>query len=211
MKITSIEKAKGNRYTIYVDGEYWYILDAEIILQNSLKTGRDVDPKLLEELKEQAERRKARERAYYLLGYRDHSAKELYDKLLHSVSPETAAETVALMIEQGYINDAAYAEKLARYFLQSKKWGGRRALQEMVRRGIDRETAENALADCEVDTSGQIKAILEKKYASLLANAEDDRKANQKVTAALLRLGYDYSDIRQVLAEYQEEKEEDWE
>lgn len=211
MKITSIEKAKGNRYTIYVDGEYWYILDAEIILQNSLKTGQTVDSKLLEKWKEQAERRKARERAYYLLGYRDHSAKELYDKLLHSVSSEIAVETVALMIEQGYINDAAYADKLARYFLQSKKWGERRALQEMVRRGIDRETAENALAECEVDTPDQIKAILEKKYASLLANADDSRKANQKVTAALMRLGYDYSDIRQALAAYREETEEDWE
>lgn len=43
MKITAVEKAKGNRYTVFVDGAYWYILDLEIILKNHLEPGREVD------------------------------------------------------------------------------------------------------------------------------------------------------------------------
>ena len=63
MKITEIEKAGGDRYTVYVDGEYWWILDLEIILQNSLKPGKEVGEQELEHLRYQAQRRTAREPA----------------------------------------------------------------------------------------------------------------------------------------------------
>lgn len=208
MKITGIEKAKGERYTVYVDDEYWYILDIELIVRNSLRVGLAVEQELLDDLRAQAERRRARERGYYLLGYRDHSGKELYDKLCRSVSPEAAAETVALLQQQGYIDDAAYAAKLARHCLITKKWGERRALLEMSRRGIDRETAALAIEECEVDPVEQIKAVIEKKYAARLED-KTDRRETQKVIAALARLGFGFDDIRQALDEYGNEEEWD--
>lgn len=201
MKITAIEKAKGDRYTVFVDEEYWYILDLEIIMGNGLKPGMDVDAEQLDGLRRQAERRTARERAYYLLGYRDHSCKELYDKLLKSARPEIAAEIVALMQEQGLLDDEKYARKLAAYYLESKRWGSRRVYQELYRRGIDRDTAQAALEDCAVDPGAQIRAIIERKYAAVLEDG--DWKARQKVAAALARLGYSYDDINAALAEYQ--------
>lgn len=200
MRITAIEKAKGERYTVYVDDEYWYILNLEIIMQNSLQVGTELDEEELEELKRQAERRTARERAYYLLGYRDHSKKELYDKLLKSVRSKAALEIVELMEEQGLLNDERYAKKLAAYYLQSKKWGGRKALFEMIRRGIDRETAQEAIDDCEVDTLSQIRAVVDRKYSACLE--DNSYKGRQKVLAALSRMGYSYDDIRTVLSEY---------
>lgn len=200
MKITGIEKAKGERYTIYIDDEYWYILDLEIILQNELKNGLEVDEDFLEDLKCQAERRKARERAYYLLGYRDHSKKELYEKLLKSARPEIAEEIIRMVEEQGYLNDAEYAKKLARYYLQTKKWGSRKAYFEMMRKGIEKETALSAISDCDVDSVSQIRAVIDKKYADRLDSGE--YKEKQKVIAALLRLGFSYSDIKTAIDEY---------
>ena len=93
MEITEITPAKGTRYTVSVDGEYWYILDEEIIAANQLQPGVQVTSELLDRLKEQAERRKAKERALYLLSYRDHSRGELVEKLCKSVSLEIAEET----------------------------------------------------------------------------------------------------------------------
>ena len=200
MTITALEKTKGDRYTVYVDGEYWYILDLEILLQNHVRKDMEVDEEFLEDLLVQAERRRARERAYYLLGYRDHSAKELYDKLIKNARPEIAAEIVALMQEQGYINDEDYAGKLARYYLQSKRWGARKTLFEMTRRGIDRETAQLAIEECGVDYVEQIRQIIDRKYAQYLNDG--DYKGKQKVIAALTRLGYGYSDIKAAISEY---------
>lgn len=204
MKITDIAKAKGERYTVFVDDEYWYILDLEIIMQNHLKIGIEVDEDILEDILIQAEHRKARERAYYLLGYRDHSKKELYDKLLASARPEIAADIINMVSEQGLLDDEKYAGKLARYYLQSKKWGAKKAYYEMLKKGIDKETINLALEECEVDFVTQIKEIIDKKYYDCL----EDYKSKQKPIAALMRLGYDYGDIKAAISEYIEENTE---
>ena len=81
MKITEIEKKSKTRYTVYVDGEYFYILDAEILTEHHVRAGMEVTEAFLEQLKAAAQLRRARERAFYLLSYRDHSEKELYQKL----------------------------------------------------------------------------------------------------------------------------------
>lgn len=198
MKITKIEKAKSTRYTIDVDDEYWYILDLEIIVKNHLRVGIEVNEDFLDDIMAQAEARKARERAYYLLGYRDHSKKELYDKLLKSARPEIALEIVEMVENQGLINDEKYAQKLAKYYLLQKKWGLKKALFEMQKKGVDKEIALYALEDCDVDIDEQIKSIIDKKYYYCL----DDYKGKQKAIAGLMRLGYSYYDIKSAISSY---------
>lgn len=212
MRITAIEPAKGERFRLYTEDGYLCTLDGETILANHIHAGCEVDADTLNELDLQAQYRRGREKAYDLLGYRDHSRKELYDKLLRYISPQAAAMVCDLMEEQRFLNDEAYAQKYARYCLETKKWGARRAKYELIRKGIDPLTAEAALEACEVDTVAQICAIIEKKYTRFL-NDEDPR-AKKKLTAALMRLGYDYSDIREAVARCGEEApegEENWE
>lgn len=204
MKITDIQKAKGDRYTVFVDDEYFSILDIEIIMSNHLKVDKEVDTEFLQEVLRQAQRRTARERAYYLLGYRDHSKKELYDKLLKSASPEIALEIIQMVEEQGLLSDEEYARKLSRYYLESKKWGMKKAYFELLRRGIDKQTANEALAECDVDFVAQIKVVIEKKYYDCF----EDYKKKQRAVAGLFRLGFSYDDIKTAMAELAEQNEE---
>lgn len=206
MKITDIEKKSGENYTVYVDGEYWYILNIEVIMRCGLRIGQEVDDDFLCEIKETAMRRKARERAYYLLDFRAHSKKEIYDKLLKSVDEHIALETVLMLEEQGLLNDEEYAARLAQYYLESKKWGQKKAYYELLKRGISKETASEAvnLAAEETDITANIKAIIEKKYYDKIG----DYKSQQKVIAALLRLGYKISDIKTAVFEVIEENQE---
>lgn len=202
MVITDIVKAKGSRYTIYVDDEYWFILDSEIIVSNHLKIGCQVDEDSLDELKMQAERRKARERAYYLLGYRDHSKQELFEKLKKSAREEIALSIVLMVEEQGLIDDEAYARKLAKSYRIHKKWGDRKCLFEMQHRGIERSIAVEALSEVndEIDVNEQIVEILDKKYSLCL----DEYNDKQKVIAALARRGFGYDQIRVAIDTFKE-------
>lgn len=87
-----------------------------------------------------------------------------------------------------------------------------RAKYELIRKGIDPLTAETALEACEVDTVEQICTVIEKKYTRFLNDG--DPRAKKKLTAALMRLGYDYRDIREAVercGEEAPEDEEDWE
>lgn len=205
MRITGIEKKSKTRYTVEVDGDYFYIFDLEILQENHLKTGMEVDEAFLEDLKRQAEIRRARERAFYLLSYRDHSEKELYDKLCKNVSPEVAAMTVGKMVELHLLDDEAYAKKLAEYYLNGKLWSRRKALFEMSRKGISKELAQEVLSSWEGDPVEQILELIQRKYYRTVG----DPKGNQKVVNALLRLGYSYSDIKTAMSEYEIEEEED--
>lgn len=202
MKITAIEKNKGSRYTIYVDDDYWYILDYELIVMNGLRVGLECDEAFLEDLREQAERRKARERAFYLLEYRDHTRKELVDKLVKSVSPEIAEQTADRMEELGYLDDRKYAKKYAAVLLEQKKLSKRAALYKMQQKGIDRALAEEIFADMDIDPREQIRELIEQKYERYLV----DRKGLQKTVSALMRLGYNYYDVKDVVREYYEEE-----
>lgn len=202
MEITEITPAKGTRYTVSVDGEYWYILDEEIIAANQLQPGVQVTSELLDRLKEQAERRKAKERALYLLSYRDHSRGELVEKLCKSVSLEIAEETADKMEGFGYLDDGNYARKLARELLRQKKYGDYRAKFEMKKKRLPDDLIDEAIAlakqDC--DPQEMIREVVERKYLRYLG----DRKGVQKVTNALVRLGHSYSDIKAVISELRE-------
>lgn len=201
MKITAVEKKSGNRYTVYVDGAYWYILDIELIAANKIRPGMECDEDFLEDLRRQAEVRKARERAFYLLEYRDHTKKELEEKLKRSVSPEIAAQTVERMEELGLVDDQKTAEKYAEVFVLQKRLGRRAALFQMQQKGVPRDLAEEALDLLEIDPLEQIRELIERRYARYLT----DQKGVQKVTNALLRLGHDYQDIKTVIREYDSE------
>lgn len=206
MKITAISRVKGTRYKIDVDGEYWYILDAEIIAQFGFQPDCEVDEQTLLEARNTADRRRARERALYLLTSRDHSAGELLEKLSRNVSEEIALETVVHMQQLGLVNDEAYAEKLARYLLTVKRYGAFRTRQEMRKKHLADEFIDAALENAldEHDPCDAVRELIERKYLRYTG----DRKGRQKIIAALTRLGHRYGDIRAVLEEYPLEEEQ---
>lgn len=206
MKITNIEKKTKTRYTLYVDDEYFYIFDVEIISNNNLKVGMEVSGDFLDDLKYQAELRKARERAFHLLSYKDHSKKELYDKLKRNTTEEIAKKVVKKMQSLGYINDENYAQKQAEYYIKYKNFSYKRSLFELKKKGIDDELARQCLDNVECDVYEQIKKIIDQKYYRYLG----DFKGNRKVITALLRLGFSYSDIKQVISEYDLEEDDLW-
>ena len=76
---------------------------------------------------------------------------------------------------------------------------------ELYRRGIPREMWDDALEQAQ-DPTEAIDAFVAKK----LAGKDLDRKQLQKVSAALARRGYSWSDINDALRRYGAETGEDY-
>ena len=190
MKITSITKKNGTRWQIEVDDEYWAILDAEIIVNQHLKVGVELTEEQMEEILRAADFRRARERALYLLDYRDHSRGEIVEKLSRNVDRVIAEEVADKLCELGLIDDGAYAKKLARHFLLTKKYGVRRAEFEMRRKGIDGRLAAEAVAEVEPDED-LLEELALKKYGRYLED-DPDGKGRDKAIRGLMRLGHGY-------------------
>lgn len=200
MIITDIFKKKGTRYQVELDGEYWTILDVEIIADFHLKKGMEISEELKDEVSTAADYRRGKEYALYLLGYRDHCRAELIKKLTKSIDISVAEEIADRMEELNLLDDARYAEKLAKYLITVKKRGPHRVLREMILKGIDREVAKEAIDSLEI-TDNPLEELIEKKYINCLS----DEKDRNKTIAALLRRGYDYSAIVDAISKFAEE------
>ena len=193
-----LEKYKGSTFKAeFSDGEVCF-LNAETVADFHLKPGMNVPDEAREEIKAADELRKARERALYLLDYRDYSFVELYKKLEQNYSEETCLKVLERLVELGLVNDERYAKRLAEKYVVTKKLGFYRARQEMLLKGLDKELVEEVLEPYEEDTSERLSELVEKKYARRIT----DRNSLQKVKNALVRQGYSYSDINAVLDEY---------
>ena len=91
--------------------------------------------------------RKAKERALYLLDYRDYSYVELYKKLEKNYSEEICDAVMDKMLELGTVNDRRYAQGLARTYVEVRKYGYYRAYQQMRQKGLTKPIIEEALEE----------------------------------------------------------------
>ena len=205
MKILEINPAKGKLFEIVLENEQKLWLHADLVQSEFLRTGDDLDEERIVDLKRQAAEHRAYEYGLYLLEKRGYSYRELYGKLIAAPHAQEDAVLAALekLMRYGFLNDAVYAEQLARHFVEVKKFGIRRAEYEMRHRGLSQEDIDDALAEYDdaEKISAQLLEILQKKYARYLTDP-DDRKATEKVTAALVRRGYTYQEIRYAIEDY---------
>ncbi|WRS26560.1 regulatory protein RecX [Oscillospiraceae bacterium MB08-C2-2] len=194
-RITDIHRTKRGRYSVYLDGEFSCVLHEEILAESALRIGQDIDPAELEALFVQSQLKLTKERALGLLSLRAYTCQGLMDKLCERADEDIAAQAVERMLELGLLDDTDYARRCASHLVEVKGYSISRAAQELMRRGIDRETAREVLEELEVDAQPAIAAVIRRKYMSSL----EDEKSLRKATNALARLGYSYSDIRKVI------------
>jgi regulatory protein len=192
MKITNIREQKNGRFAIYADGEYRLSLNAQTLAQAGVEEGADISQETLSRLADMADDFKADDRAMTILSLRDHSKEELRRKLARTVGEEEAERAADKMEALGLVDDGRFAQQLAEELLDRRLFGADRAVYELTRKGIDRETAEELIARLDVAPQARILRFLHKKYPS----AMQDEKTRKRATAALMRNGFKWEDIR---------------
>jgi regulatory protein len=123
-----------------------------------------IDEEQLEELLSRSRYNRVRSRALYYLSGRDYAAKELERKLSRSFDREVCRAVVERFVEVGLINDATYAERMARNLTEYKQYPRRRVMQALQEKGVSRAVAQAALDALEPDDFQQALALIQKKY-----------------------------------------------
>ena len=194
MKITAVEPRRKQMCALFIDGEYVMNLDAQTLIENRFDVGREIDDDELKDIIDKSNERRAKEKALWLISYRSHSKKELFDKLKRSFDEESAQKAVDRMEELGLINDEEFAKLYARKLVNGKKMSVKAAEFELYRKGIDKITAEQVLGELEYDPQTQIIEFITKKYKNI-----QDEKIKRRAVAALQRKGYSWEEIRQAI------------
>lgn len=198
LSIVSVEKYKGSTYQVnFADGEPAFI-NSEIIMQFGIRNGMSISESDWEKVDYANDFRRARERALYLMDYRDHSYIELFRKLEKNYDEGICYDVVDSLVSVGIVDDRRYAENLAQRLMEVKRCGYYKAVQEMRQRGISKELADEVLLPFEDSTVERIVELLATKYARKL----DDEDGIRKVKNALVRNGYSYKDINIAMEEY---------
>ena len=163
MLITAIEPRRKGLSALYLDGEFALKLDTVTLLENRCDVGRELDDDELRGLIAESNERRAKEKALWLISYRSHSKKELTDKIRRTCDEESAQKAVERMEELGLINDEDYARRCAEQLIFTKRLSRRGAVAELSRKGIDRDLAEEAVEELDVDEQENIRFVIEKK------------------------------------------------
>ena len=202
MKVTNVSRYKGTTYEVEIDESRKLYLHIDIITDFSVRTGMELEREELRKIVYASNFRRAYQRALFLLDYRDYSANEMTEKLIKTYKSETLCSAVLKKLkENGFIDDERYAERMARKLVETRKFGYRRAEREIMLKGIDKFTAEDALAVYDDRFSENLMELLETKHSRYLTDSSD-RKSIEKVKNALVRYGYDFSDINRAVKEY---------
>ena len=197
MTITEIRKRRGRLYLLVLDGEPAMTVDIRTVEESPYRVGSSLSEEELRALLDESGRRRAEEKAVYLLSRGDHSRRGLEEKLRRSSGREAAAQAAQRMEELGYVNDERYALRLARDLTERKLYPRRRAVQELCARGVDRELAVRAVEETEKEDLDKALELIAKKQYNRLHDEDGRRKAG----AALARYGFDGGTIRRALAQ----------
>ena len=204
MTITAIEPRRQGLCALYIDGEFAMKLDAEVLLALRFDVGREITDEELHDCVIASDRKRCKDKAMWLISYRDHSRKELIDKLRRDYSVESAEAAVSRLEELGLIDDGRFARRYAADLINIKHLSDRGVRQKLREKGIDRDLIDEIMSEFEVDEQAQIREIIEKKYGRDLS----DEKLRRRAVNALTRLGFGYSDIKSAMAEYIETEED---
>ena len=198
MRITDIKKQvrTAGRFSVYLDGKYSFSLDDHDLMQTKLAVGREVTAEECEEFKELSQQGKLFARCLNYLTIRMRSEHEMRQYLQRKV---VGPEDIDLLIERlygyRYLDDERFAKSWVDNRRALQKRSNRFLKLELRQKGIAQDIIDQVLADSEDEEKNALRALVAKKRRMTRYREHD------KLLAYLLRQGYNYSSIAEVLAE----------
>ncbi len=193
------QRVKGRFLLHMEDGNILRVGEREI-LEYSLYSGKELSQDEIVELLKSAHAGGLKDKALNLLTRKPQSRRELERKMREwEASPEEIAEICDRLEELKFLDDEAHARRIVQHYSR-KGYGLQKLRAELSGRGIPREYWEEALNLVENTDSAIDEFILKK-----LKNQPADPKSLKKVSDALMRRGFSWSEVREGLNRYQSE------
>ena len=137
--------------------------------------------------------------AVTLLAQRAQASGEIRQKLRRKLYMEDTIEMVLYKLEkERLMDDEAFARDWAASRARCQV-GRSRILRELRMKGIPQELAQHALDELDEDEGDQAAIALAAKLLRRYSGEADERKAMQKLLAAMARRGYGYEESKRAI------------
>lgn len=160
---------------------------------------------------EQERLQKALDLAYAYINSRDRTVSEVQQRLQRrGVSDELTERALQTLADQGFLDDARFAQLFVADKRTLEQWGSERIRRGLLSRGIDRHLAEEALAvepapEAEAEGVGGSLSELDRALALLrrrFPHPPEDRRDRNRALGMLMRKGYESELALDALAAY---------
>ena len=202
-QITSIEPQVKDktRCSVFVDGRFYCGIKLEVAVKHRLKAGMEIDKAELDKIQLETEKAQAVDKALTHISVSPKTEKQMRDFLVKKGYVEAVVEYVMERLHYyGYVNDAEYCKA----YVGSISGKSKRAIEvELIKRGVDKSTVEEALSDFE-DDEDKILVLL-RKY---LRGKEPTKENVYKGCRYLVAKGYDYDAVKRACDRIDEEDED---
>lgn len=196
--ITAIRKERG-RYRVTVNESDDVMVPVSLMRERPLKEGQQFDLEEYDNWLMVRQYRFALDRAVGYLAARARSKREIEQKLLQAGYRPCTVEMVIYKLERENLLDDA---DFARQWVESRsthKLGRNRIAQELRRKGVSQEEAEEALSVIEDEDQLSGAIVLAEKAAARLKPGEDLRKAANRIAGMLARRGYSWDVAKEAI------------
>ena len=204
MSVLTMRPGRENKVHLLLDGAYAMTVDSDFVAFTGLYENMELDDEALTSLQREVNARRAFNKAGDLLSRRDHSEKELREKLRQKGFSEGADEAIEKLRGYGYVDDRRFAARYAAELQRVKQFGKKRIEQELFRKGVDRGVIAETLEEMTFETD-DLAALIERRYAGRLSTEKDVART----VAALQRRGYGYREIKEALERLAQKTEEE--
>ena len=199
-QVTALRPTKRDpdRIGVDLDGSFAFALPAQLVADERIEIGDTLDGERVSALLAAEQASRATEAALVFLGYRPRSEKEVRDRLRRGGYDQEAIDhAISRLHAWRYLDDADFARRWVENRTTHRPRGKRLLQQELRHKGIDTETAREAIAEVDLDETGAAEALARRRLPSY---AGDDPVAiRRRLGAYLARRGYGYDVIRVAL------------
>ncbi len=203
------QKRNAERVSVFINGTFAFGLALDLAVRAGLKKGQALTVEEQQTLLDEEERLKAKAAALDYIAYQARTEEEVRRKLTRKGFDEAIAdEAVERMRELGYLDDEDYARAYARGRLTGRGHGPQRIRNDLRKRGVAAKTIDAVLDEVvEPDDLRETALRHGRKRWVRLQREEDLRKRRKKLSDFLMRRGYGFDLIREVVEVLEAEDE----
>lgn len=192
--VTALRASRRGRIAVHVDDEFVCAVSEAVVARWRLHKGRELSPEDLGLLVAEATADLALADAFRLLGHRARSTAEVRRRLLaREHAPEAVEAALQTLIDDGLLDDAAFAASYVADKRRLAGWGTQRIRRGLSEAGVARPDVEAALdgASAGDPDDAELQRALDALRRRAPRGGRPDDAARRRVYQLLLRRGFD--------------------
>jgi regulatory protein len=200
MQVSRVVKKGKSDVTIYFDNNTVLFLAVEVFLKSGLKRGDDISDDRFSLLIEQNKLFHIKQKAFRLLGRRQHSSSELRRKLWNKdYEQKLIDEVIEDLSKNGYLDDKEFIRAFVAEKSKTKNWSTKKIKSELFKRGVASKLIDETLNErLKEDDFENAMKLAKKKYEVLLKRNLEPKELRNKLSTYLFSKGFDYELIKEI-------------